>query len=225
MICAKSTSPAECFVHGLAVRLETISRNLRPFGNTGAEIVHERQSGFAIAGTDDVADDQLALGVQGRERPRITGIVGGGLRIRQGALLGIDEAPYLIALDMPVALDTAHLLGVIGDRRIGGVAEQLRDGVRVMARMLMPSTSMWIICTRFAVGNLFMLPVSYHTSARLSRTCFYFSKSDTRPSAASIFRIVSILRAGYTKVSALAVQGSGGRQTRWARQGGAVVRH
>ena len=126
MICAKSTSPAECFVHGLAVRLETISRNLRPFGNTGAEIVHERQSGFAIAGTDDVADDQLALGVQGRERPRITGIVGGGLRIRQGALLGIDEAPY---------------------------------------------------------------------------------------------------RAGYTKVSALAVQGSGGRQTRWARQGGAVIGH
>ena len=71
------------------------------------------KGGLAVTRSYQVADDQLAFGIQCSERPGVASFRRRALGGAHMRFLGIDEAPKLVALDMPATLDATHVLGVV----------------------------------------------------------------------------------------------------------------
>ena len=116
---------AECFLNGAQIRLVAIRGQLNPVRQPTAKIVHQHQGELRITAPDHVRDQQLAVGFDRGPGPAIADRrIAGAFAGRRVLLLGVNEAPNLVALDA-ARLHTAHVLVVVFERSFAGLAQQL----------------------------------------------------------------------------------------------------
>jgi hypothetical protein len=117
---------AECALHSLQIGLMAVGGELDPVGEAAAQIVHEGHGIFAVPRADHVGDHQLRIAIQRGPRPRIASPFRGSLGVRNVLLLGVGEAPDLVALD-PSGPHADDVLVVILRARLARIDQQLVD--------------------------------------------------------------------------------------------------
>ena len=115
-------------LNGFQIDLVAIGSQLDAIGETGAQNVHELDCVFAVAATDHVGHDQLAVAVQCGPCPCVASELRGICRRLDVLLFGICERPNFIALDHGRS-EVANVLVVIPCASFASVDQQLVDGI------------------------------------------------------------------------------------------------
>ena len=141
-----------------------VGGDLRPVRQPALEVHQEPPAIFGVARADEPAGHQLGIGADRGPRPHVAdaelalAVLGNVLGLR------VYEGPDLVALDRRAGKVVEHLV------LVGGEASPMSSrsfctvliatpAMRLVARTLLPSTSIESTWARFSVDNLFILTI------------------------------------------------------------------
>lgn len=119
---------AESPLYCVQIDLVGVGGDLDLIGQAARHVLHEVMGGRCVPVGHQEAHQELRIGIQRRPRPSITSAIRSGFGGGDGAFLGIDEAPNLIA-SHALGFDASDGLIMKGGAGFAGISQQLRHGV------------------------------------------------------------------------------------------------
>ena len=119
---------AESAFDRFQIRSMTIARKLDAIGQPRRNVIDKGPRAIAVATADEIANDELRIGVQANPRPNVSSAFRSGLRPCDVLLLGVNESPSLIDLNA-LGCEVADVLVMIGHADLANGAQELGDGI------------------------------------------------------------------------------------------------